>query len=104
MCKFSADLESEIAERIEMSEDATRLDVLKELMQDMDDRGMVAYEFRRELQDIGIMLGIFSAKTREQLDRVQISGGRKKYDFRRGDTFYVFDNWDALQTPCALPA
>ena len=103
--KFSPALEAEIEYQIDNfgspSEDndfesLTRSDIILRLMQDCDDPDLMAYEFRRELQDYGIEIGIYVANTKQQIDQIQQLGGGKKYDFKRGDRYYTFDSWDPL--------
>jgi len=103
---LSKPLEDEIAHKIstfeeskeyaDLGETFTRSDAIKELIQDMDDKGTVAYELRKPLQDLGIELGIFKPYTAAQLASMVITRG-KKYDFKRGDTFYRFENFKPLQ-------
>lgn len=103
---LSRELESEIQYRIENSreevetggadEALTRTEVLRELMQDADDKDTVAYTFRKELQNLGIQLGIYKEYSKEQLDGISQMGRGKKYDFKRGDKFYLFESWSGL--------
>ncbi len=101
LLSFSAALEEEIQERLEIAhegEDNAHIDrneIVKEMMQDMDDKEMVAYSFRHELQDFGAAVGIFEGYTKERIDRMVTTGGRK-YEFKRGPLFYVFKDWKAL--------
>lgn len=104
--KLSPRLISEIEYHIENSQDDVDIghaeeakkihDVLYEMIQDMDDKDLPAYEFRKELQTIGIKLGIFKPNTKEEIDKIQIMGGGKKYDFKRGEIYYTFETWDNL--------
>jgi hypothetical protein len=98
---FSTALEEEITERLDIAhseagnEHVDRNDIIKEMMQDMDDRETVAHEFRGELRDYGIAIGVFEPHTREQLDKITTTGGRK-YEFKRDGLFYLFKSWAPL--------
>src|SRR5262245_26241566 len=99
---FSRELEEEIAFRLDVyfesnDEAIERNVIIRELMSDMDDREDVAFEFRKELQDFGIRIGIFRAYTKGELDKVVFSGHGKKYDFKRKDKFYMFESWKPLE-------
>jgi len=92
---FSKELEVEIAEKMDASEDAVRSICIKELMEDMDDRGLIAWDYRRELQNYGIAIGVFKEITEEDMQSIIVSSG-KKYDFKRNGKYYSFDSWDGL--------
>jgi len=70
-------------------------EALKELMQDCDDKNHPASEFKKELQDIGIRLGVYKPQTKSQISQVVTNKG-KAYSFKRGDVFYIFDSWNPV--------
>ena len=100
--QFSPKFEDEISTRLEECNDdpnepVTRNQIIREFMQDMDERDRTASLYVRELQDYGISIGIFKPYTKEQLNNVVQTGkNRRKYDFKRGDVYYVFDSWAPL--------
>lgn len=102
--QFSSKLQEEIkfqqdtfAESADSGEVLRVQDALQRMIQDMDDPGVVAYEFRRELQNIGIELGLWKPYTKAQIDEIVVMGGRgRKYCFKRGDRYYVWDSWKPL--------
>ena len=71
-------------------------DAIQRLMQDMDDPDHQASRFKKELENFGISIGIYKPITKLQMDRTQILGRGKKYDFKRGSIYYVFDSWEPL--------
>ena len=72
-------------------------DTLMMFIQDMDDQDSNVYPMRRELQNIGIELGIFKPYTKEQLKNIVMVGrNARKFDFKRNDTYFVFTDWDVL--------
>jgi hypothetical protein len=104
---FSAPLEYEIAQLIQIHEDSrdmedeedgplSRAEAVQQIMQDSDGRDHWASEFKQELRAFGIAVGIFIPKTKGQLDRIVSLGRGKKYDFKQGGTFYVFKSWTPL--------
>ena len=103
--RFSPELEAELRYRIEDldhgDDDApSREDVLQQLMQDCDNPEHVASEFKRELDDFGIEIGVYRETTIEEMARRVVMGRcRKKYDFKRGGRFYVFESWKPLVGP-----
>jgi len=99
--KFSQGLEEEIQYLIELCEDdepRSRTEALQMIMEDSDFEDHWAHAFQRELQDFMIKIGIYQERTKEQIDAMVICGGRgrKKYDLKRGDKFYLFTSWDVL--------
>lgn len=94
---LSQGLREEIEFYLEQSEgEMTVGDVIRDMIADMDIRGTNAYEFRKELQGIGIRYGVFKPYTKSQIDQIKVTRG-KAYDFKRGEVFYVFDTWDRLE-------
>jgi hypothetical protein len=102
--KFSPELEAEIASLMDIHSEGldeddpppTRVDVIKELMQDSEDREHSASDFKNELRDFGIAIGVYKPYTKEQLENVYVNRG-KKYDFRRGGKFYSWESWKPLE-------
>jgi hypothetical protein len=97
--KFSQGLEEEIQYLIDLCEDdepRTRTDALVEIIQDSDMRDHWAWAFRRELQDFGIQVGLYTARSKQQIDEMAFCGRGKKYDFKRGENYYLFNSWDVL--------
>jgi hypothetical protein len=104
--RFSQALEDEIdyligaRDEMDDGDQMTRAEAIRTLMGDMQDREHPASEFRRELQDFGAAIGVYVALTKDQLDNVTVwsarSGYRQKYDFKRGDRYYVFESWKPL--------
>lgn len=98
--KLSQGLEQEIQYKLDIDRDGetfTRADALKELMQDMEDPDHYASEFKRELEDFGAAFGIFKSHTKEQIDQIISTSRKRKYDFKRGRAYYVFDSWKPLE-------
>ena len=90
---MSAGLRDEIEFVQEAAEDAVTVgQALQEIMQDSSDKGHPASAFRKELQDIGIRLGVYRGYTADQMRNFAVTKG-KAYDFKRGNTFYVFETW-----------
>lgn len=105
---LSSDLENEIGhlrqsfgESADPGESLSRNEAIKRLMEDMDDPDLYASKFKKELEDYGAKIGIYKPYTKSQLDQITVSRGRK-YDFKRGDTYYVFESWEPLrESPAA---
>lgn len=105
--KFSQKLEDEISyildnfgEPSEANdfEKFTRYDAVRRLMEDMDDKDMIAYEFQKELRLFGIKIGIYRIITKDEMDRTTIMGRcKKKYDFKYNGNFYIFKDWEPLE-------
>ena len=99
--KFSAGLENEIETKLDSAEPEegkafTRAHAIKELMQDADEKGHPAEEFRKELEDFGIKIGVYREIMKAEMERTTVMGGGKKHDFKRGVKAYVFDSWKPL--------
>jgi N12 class adenine-specific DNA methylase/DNA-directed RNA polymerase specialized sigma subunit len=106
--KMSQGLAQEMDAQVESSNDSeetiTRNSVLKSLIQDADDSDAAAYDYRKELQEIGLSLGLYKGYTKEQLKDIQVMGSssekvkgkNRKYDFKRGDLHYRFEGWGPL--------
>jgi hypothetical protein len=94
--KMSKGLSDEVDQAIQGSHDSgeiiSRWDALKQLIEDYNDKDLPAYEFREELRKIQADLGVLEPYTKEQVDRIVVTGG-KKYEFKKGDIFYVFNSW-----------
>ena len=104
--KFSPRLESEIAFLISNGEPSeendfeatTRYDAVRYLMEDMDDKDMIAHEFQKELRLFGIQIGVYRIVTKDEMDRTLILGrSQKKYEFKYKGICYIFDNWKPLE-------
>lgn len=104
---FSPDVEEEISYLIQIHEDSrdtedaedaplSRAEAVQQMMQDSDGRDHWSADYRKELQTFGIAVGIFKAKTKEQLARIVSIGRGKKYDFKRGEQFFCFTSWKPL--------
>ncbi len=102
--KFSTQLENEIQYKLDIDREEpepgedpfTRNDAIKELMQDIDIPDCPAAEFKTELENYGIEVGIFKAFTKEDLSNIMVTSG-KKYDFKRNNLFYRFETWKPLE-------
>jgi hypothetical protein len=97
--KFSDKLESEIEYLLDQQdpdEGLTREDMIQDMMKNMEDKDHWANEFRTELENYGIKVGIYRAITPEEMERTTTTSGRK-YDFKRGGTAYVFKSWAPLE-------
>lgn len=107
---FSKGLNNEVEYLLDSSEEmieddfggdrgAARKEIIKELIQDMDEPDHPAGEFKKELEDYGVKVGVFREITKDEMARtVVISRSRgKKYDFKRGGKFYVFKDWKPLE-------
>ncbi len=95
---FSKELREEIDFRIQNSkedgEESSESLELKYLIQDMDEKESVASEFKKELENYGIEVGIFKGYSKEELKSIVVFPARsKKYDFKRGEVYYRFDKW-----------
>jgi two-component SAPR family response regulator len=84
--RYKQDIVTESGESV--SED----DVIIELIKDMDERDSVAYELRNELKRIGVELGYFKEMSKQEMDNVYVSSG-KKYDFKLNGKYYGFADW-----------
>lgn len=101
--KFSKKLENEIkfniesgSENVDESEKISRGDAIRRVMEDMEESDHPASEFKKELQDFGIKTGIYKEYSKEQIDKITTTGGRK-YNFKRGDKYYILDTWKSLE-------
>jgi hypothetical protein len=105
--KFSPKLEEEIQYQVDnFNESAenggtlSKTEAVQRMMNDMDEPEMIAAEFKKELQDFGISIGVWKPYTKEQLANMTIStsSGRRasKYEFKRGDRYYIFESWEPL--------
>jgi hypothetical protein len=104
--KFSTGLEEEIQYIMDTfnesppedrdNEILTRPEAIHRIMQDMSDSGMIASDFKKELENFGAKIGIFKEISKEEMANTMISGRGRKYDFKRGDKYYVFDSWEPL--------
>ena len=102
--KFSKGLESEIdyytdaiSERwtVHSEKPYSKKEILQELMQDhMDNPQHPISKYKSELQDFGAKIGIWKPVSKTQLKDMVVPG--KKYDFKRGDKYYIFNSWDPL--------
>jgi hypothetical protein len=92
--KFSKRLEAEIDDRVAMRGN-TREEAVLDLLMECDDREMVAWDFRYELRDYGIKIGVFREITPGEIERTVVSSG-KAWDFKRNGKYYVFDSWTPL--------
>ncbi len=103
---FSKELQEEIRFKRQVSKDSIEPgeaiesfgSIIRELMRDMDDFEFSA-TMRRELQDFGIRLGIFKPNTLAQINSIASCGRFRKYDFKRGPVYYVFESWKPLNIP-----
>ena len=66
------------------------------IMGDCDDRCNTAWENRNEIHEYAIELGIYKEYTKEQIDLMVVSGG-KKYDFKKDGKYYCFDSWEPIE-------
>ena len=79
---------------------------LMEVMQDSDDPCRpIQFEFRNELREIGIKLGIFGVITEKEMANsmvISTDTGRscKKYDFKKKGVCYRFVSWKPLGSDC----
>lgn len=96
---MSAATQEAIADKIEFAaEDGTtltRLEAIRALLLDIEDGAAIADRslltpLRKEL----IERGVYVALTQDDLDRIQVSGG-KKYDFQMAGVKYGFESWQA---------
>ena len=104
--KFSPGLEEEIQFQMDNFNDApaedrdneilTRSEAIQRMMEDMDDIETVAYGFKKELENLGVKIGVFREISKEEIANTQILGRGRKYDFTRGDKYYIFNNWKPL--------
>jgi len=103
---FSPGLEEEIQFQMDNFNEApaeerdnqilTRAEAIKRMMEDTDDSQLTAYDFKKELENFGAKIGIFREISKEEIANTYISGHGNKYDFKRGDKYYVFDSWKPL--------
>lgn len=101
---FSKELQEEIRFKRQVSKDSIEPgepiesfeSIIQMLMCEMDDPDFSS-TMRKELQDFGIKLGIFSANTKADLANIVVLGHGKKYDFKRGGIYYRFEDWKALK-------
>jgi len=100
--KFSKRLEAEL-EYLEScwegdpeSMFATRKDRIRYVLELMDHKEHWAKDFRTELQNFGIEIGMYKPYTKAELDMIYVNRG-KKYDFKRGDLFYRFESWEPFE-------
>ena len=77
---------------------ATKHGRIQYLMEDMDYKDTVGYEFRYQLQNYAAELGIYKAHTKQEVDSIQVYGGKKRkaYCFKRKDKYYVFESWKPI--------
>lgn len=77
---------------LEEKEPAPLLDdeTLYQIFHDMENSDAGLGPWKREIQDWWILKGVYKAVTKADLAAIQVSRGRK-YDFRRGDTYYIFE-------------
>ena len=102
--KFSKGLEAEIDSYTDVISERwtaygekpySKKEILQELMQDhMDNPQHPISKYKRELQDFGAKIGIWKSVSKTQLKEMVAPG--KKYEFKRGDKYYVFDSWKPL--------
>ena len=99
---LSPGLRNEIQFRVEAvaemgeSESLSLNEALKQTILDAEYSEGPATEFRKELQNIQIQLGIVKPYTLDQLKERYVSRG-KKYDFKRGNIYYAFESWLPLE-------
>lgn len=103
---FSSGLQDEINHKINAAKESNEVlsegDAIHQLLDDSDFKDHPAYQFKKELQDIGISKGVFKSYTKNQIDNIVSTGG-KKYDFKRGDIYYRFESWQPLDNPQFKP-
>ena len=78
---------------------ATKHSRIQYLMEDMDCKDTIGYEFRYQLQNYAVELGIYKAHTKQEVDAIKIIGGKKRkaYCFKRKDKYYVFESWKPIE-------
>lgn len=96
---FSQAIEDEIRYKIEDVEyedgKPTRFQVIKDLMNDADDRDTIAFTFRGELRDYGIANGIYVEMSQRDIENTQVTRGTV-WDFKRNGKAYKFEGWKHL--------
>ncbi len=89
----------QILDRVSYSEgECCPIIVLREMMEDCEIRNHPSSEFRSELRRIMAGLGIYRAHSSAQIAQYATTGGRKPYDWKKGDSFYVFESWTPLDS------
>ena len=109
MDNFSKSLLSEIKYYKDIWEDdggciesyfSTNHGIILFLMEDMDIKESLGNEYKYELQNYAVKIGIYKPHTKKQIDDKMVftTNGkrRKKYDFKRKDKYYVFESWQPI--------
>jgi hypothetical protein len=98
--QFSPKLEAEISERLYINHedggDMTRADYVKELIQDSDDRDAVAFDFRKELREYAIEVGIYVVVSDAEYHDTVVHGNKSKMYYRHKGLRYRFESWRVL--------
>jgi len=96
---MSSPLLEEINYRIETTkeseEETTFKDELQYLISEIGEESV--RQFKKELEDIGIHLGIYKEIGIDKLKNIEVSRG-KRYDIKRNGKYYIFDSWVPLES------